>query len=270
MSLRAQIAKVTLMGQFLVTLTICVCTASGISISAETAGCIIGLICVQILLSAVWTAMGSASFSIRLLSGVGIVLFLVACFYSVAWRDGGGHGVALSLSLPMLFLWFGIQTPLWIARAKGWRLKDPNNHQDSYQNTEFQFGIGQLLIWTTVVAVSIASIKLFIAQLDSPAGGGGGPPPSEFVFGVLLAIGASLIAMPISWGAFVNRHAWFWFLAAIVMCALVSYAQILVLSGSGDYKFLYLANLVQTGLSVAAMILVRLLGLRLIQVHTVA
>ncbi|WP_148618922.1 hypothetical protein [Mariniblastus fucicola] len=251
----------------MVTLLVCIVTALGVKIDEEAAGCIIGLIAAQLLLSAVWVVMGRSSFWFRFCSGAAATTLLVGCFYRVAWRDGGGHGTGIAIAVPMLIQWVLIQIPLWSARFFGWRVATRNQQASNNNRSELQFGTRQLLVWTTIVAISIALIKLFVSRIDLSTGGGAGVGNMELELAAHLTIGNSLIALPVVWGAFTNRWAAIWFIASVGMCALVTFAQISMSSfgGGGDYSLLVLANVVQTFVSIVVMILVRMLGYRLVR-----
>jgi len=258
---KAGAAKTLLIGQFIATAVLCICTALGVKVSEYAAGCIIGLLNVQVLLAAVWLVMAPFSLLFRIFSSTAAVIFLVACFYRVAWRDGGGHGIAITVSTPLLILWVLIQIPLWLARMKGWRVGRPNS-LEQVERTEFQFGIRQLMIWTAVVAVSVATIKWFVAKIDTSTPTGMGL--LDFEFALHLVVGNSLIALPIVWGAFVNRGAAIWFLISFAVCIGVCTIQICFYEIRAlDYSMVIIANVVQTVLSMVAMFIVRLLGLRL-------
>ena len=224
----------------------------------------IGLLMVQILLSAVWTAMAPFSLLFRFGTGTLAALFLLVCFYRVAYRDGGGHAVAISICLPILVQWFLLQVPLWYARYRGWRIGTASSELQANERTEFQFGIKQLLVWTTVIAISIAFIKAGVAGIElDPATG---MMPGMIEVGLYLTVGNSLIALPIIWSAFVHRRAWIWHLISIVICIAVCLVEVVFMNGPGmDEEFMLVINITQTLLAMIAMALVRQLGLRLWQ-----
>ena len=264
MSGRTRIAQFALIGQFLATLLLLICFALGLEIDDDTiAALVIGLLMAQILLTAVWSTMAPVSLVLRMSTGVLSTLFLLICFYRVAWRDGGGHGVALSICVPILIQWFLLQIPLWFARYHGWRVGNPDSQLEHPKHREFQFGIKQLLMWTTVVALSVAIVKACLKEVDF----GGGTSPLLLEVGLYLTIGNSLIALPIIWGAFVHRWAWVWYLISILVCAAVCTIEFWLVSGPAmQEEFLIVINISQMVLAMMAMLVVRQLGWRLQQI----
>ena len=267
MKTRAKIATFILAAQFIVALLMTLVFAIGLEISDDTtAALFIGSLMTQILLTAVWTTMAPVNLPFRVATGMLFTLFFVVCFYRIAWRDGGGHDVALAICIPMLIQWVLLQLPLWFARFRGWRVGVSGHSVLKPRNdrSEFQFGIKQILIWTTLVAFSVAVIKSVLRDFDLDFSSRNGQGMVEI--GLFLTVGNSLIALPIIWGAFVHRLAWIWYLISLVVCAAVCLVEFTMIAGPATQDgFLYIINITQTLLAMIAMAIVRQLGFRLQQ-----
>ncbi len=265
MPLSAKLAKYFLITQFIATIVLSICVALAVKIKEpESAAALIGLLMVQILLSAVWSSMAPMRVWMRVGLAAIAALFFSGCFYRVAWRDGGGHETAISIAGPMLIQWIFLQIPIWVARGYGWRIRFPESRTKTLiDRSEFQFGIKQLMIWTAVVAVSVAVIQTFVDKVDLSSGGGGSGP-EMLVLCLYLTIGNSLIAFPIIWGAFVHHNAAIWILISIGVCAAVCIAEYVLFSFQAmNISFVIIINVSQAILAIIAMQTVRLTGLRL-------
>ena len=247
--------------QFGFAVLISLLTAITIEIKTEIfAGLFIGFLYVQILLSSVWIALAPLKLATRVFSSTAVTLYFSLCMYRVAWRDGGGHDIAIAVALPMLLQWLLFQMPLWSIRFKGWKLKIPGQRVRDDRKEEFQFGIRHLLIWTTIVALFLAIVNAIVSSIKS------GPVNSgsrDLEMGLLLTLGNGLIAVPIIWGCLVKHYIWVWILIAILVCVVFTLFELWIYKGLPDMEFFVAVNFSQTFLAILAMLAVRLTGYRL-------
>lgn len=258
---RSRLRWVPLIGQFGLAVLVCLLTAFWIELrSRVTASIFIGFLYVQILLASVWIALAPTDLVTRVISSTAATLFFCLCMYRVAWRDGNGHAIAISIVAPMLILWLLYQIPLWSLRFRGRKLAIPGKAIPDDRKEEFQFGIKHLLIWTTVIAVFLAIAKVVIAGINFEQDSG-------FAYGIeigiLMTLGNGLIAVPIIWGMLAKHYLWAWTLIAIVVCAVVSVAELWFSNSALAPDFLIILNLSQCFLAISAMLAVRLTGYRI-------
>lgn len=223
------------------------------------AATLIGFLFVQMLVAAVWTTLAPVKLPTRVLSGTAFVLFVCACMYVCADRDGGGTDAAIAFSGSMLVQWWIYLIPLWLMRAQGWRLGNHSTHSLE-RRSEFQFGIKHLLIWTTVVALLIS-----IARWIAPADAVDSIEIIELIqFVFRMTLGNSLIAIPIVWGCLARHYFWLWIVIALLMCALVCVCQSLFMPSQPiNDGFLWTISIAQTVVSIVVMLSMRLTGYRL-------
>lgn len=226
----------------------------------ELCGSALGVAFSQITLLAVWAAWAPVSVLIRLPVGfVGAALVSLSTLLCIG-RDAEGVVVGAAAFLQ----WIAIQVPLWIIRiAFGWRLAWPNESIEG-RNVEMQFGIRQLFTWTTLVAVTVGIVRLFVTA-ESLEQARSGP---WVLF--LLSLFGSLAAWPVIWAAFVRRWVPIWMLAAAACCAGICIAEymafgIAVRDARTDSVFLWISS-VQFITSSGCLLVVRFCGFRLVRI----
>ena len=252
---------IPLISQFCLAVLISLLTATVVEISNEIiASLFMGFLLVQILLSSVWIALAPLNFITRVVSSTVVTLFFTLCMYKVAWRDGGGHSVAIGIVGPMLIHWLLFQIPLWAIRFMGWKFRISNPQICDDRRAEFQFGIKHLLIWTTIVAMFLAITKVIVSGVDFELGGGIG---ESLATGLPLTLGNGLIAVPIIWGCLVKHYFWVWIFISILLCTFVTSFEMWLYGLQVDYEFFVSINLSQTLLGIFAMSAVRMTGYRL-------
>ena len=236
----------------------------------EEGGFILGITFSQVVLLAVWTALAPARLITRTLTGfIGATLLgmtLVACIYRVA---PGGPQAWLFFGI-VLTIWLAIQVPLWIFRWFGWRLSWPGEEVGSGSQRDLQFGIGQLMTWTALVAVALGIGRILM------------PDDLEFqsrdarhlvsVFATLTVF-SSLLAWPVVWSTLAPRWWFFWIAASGCCIVFLTVVEIVVFSaamgrGSGDEEIFWIMNVMQALIAGFTLMMMRASGFRLVRVGT--
>jgi hypothetical protein len=117
-------------------------------------------------LAAAWTALGPAPLVWRLpLSLVWVFCLAVAIQINILIH-GGPDGGAILVGACLFGQWLLMQIPLWtIALTFGAHLRHDDCLQAPFDPRERQFGIQQLIVVTTIVAVVFACGRLAVPQL---------------------------------------------------------------------------------------------------------
>ena len=127
----------------------------------EKVAFILGTVFAQVIVLAVWSALGPASVFTRMVSG--LVLVVLVCLSIFAFGRGDEEVVAVAGA--MFVQWFAVQVPLWVIRLGfGWRLAWPGEETSGSNPNETQFGIRQLLVWTTLVGVALGIGRLILPR----------------------------------------------------------------------------------------------------------
>lgn len=107
------------------------------------------------------------------------------------------------LAACLLGQWFVAQLPLWgLGVAYGLRLQHPDQAQTPVDPRDRQFGIRELLIFTTIIAVILGIGRVVVASL--PRSILGDEEAGIFVF---LAVAAVLFALPLLVAGLLPRYA---------------------------------------------------------------
>lgn len=205
----------------------------------------------QIALMATWLCFGRFRFLVRL-----IVTAIVMWIWLVVYSNAGGRAaipwsflimaIASAVAIVLFaFRWFG----LTVAR---------HNERHADQRESFQFSIGQLLIWMTVVAVSLGILKggeLRDTNTD------------DIVMCLLIATFMAPIAITSLWAALGERY-FIWRFATAVLHPFAATAIINVMMGftfrdeSG-----YILSILITIICLLSLLVVRMAGYRLVRVR---
>jgi hypothetical protein len=141
-------------------------------------------------MAAAWTAFGPGPLVWRLpLSFLGVVMLAVAIGFNVG-MNGGPRDAPLVVGGCLLGQWLVVQLPLWgLAMGYGLRLRHRDDFSLVSDPRERQFGIRQLMIITTIVAVVFGVGRLIVPNLKFASNG----EPAIFAF---LAVAAIVITLP--------------------------------------------------------------------------
>lgn len=166
-------------------------------------GFLLGSLFAQASLAAAWTALGTGPLAWRLPLSLGWILLLALAIQMNLALHRGPPGGAVLVGTCLFGQWFLLQIPLWsIALAFGARLRHSENAQHS-DPRERQFGIRQLIVVTTVVALLFGSGRLIVPQIVQRLELARGEAPI-FIF---LGVAAVVLAFPLLVAALLRRFA---------------------------------------------------------------
>lgn len=185
-------------------------------------GPILGTMLQQVVLSAAWAAMGPGPWLIRApLSLAWACLMGIAMAVPAMFSDRGGENPA-EIVLFMALLWLGAQVPLWgVSRAFGLRLRHQATAVPELEYRQRQFGIGQLMIFTTGVALLLGIGRmLIVSQLVTRS------MQQELPFVAFLLTAQLVMSLPLIIATLLPRHVIWGVLIALVLMAGVTCVEI--------------------------------------------
>jgi hypothetical protein len=168
-------------------------------------GALLGTMFGQTSLSAAWCALGPWSLIQRLplASAWMAAIILSLCVNLALTRSGDGLAVVLVYGGVMVLQWLLVQAPLWLFAAMyGVRVVHADTDACSARHNNHQFGIRQVLILTTLVALVLGASKMMLGDLKSVNFGG---ERGFLVFLVILEVANSLMAVLIVSASFLLR-----------------------------------------------------------------
>ena len=234
----------------------------------EMGGIILGVTFTQVVMLAVWTALGPASLVTRTLTGfcgtILVALTLVACIS----RAGSGPQGWLFFGI-VVAQWLVVQIPLWVFRSVfRWQLCWPGADVIDATRSDVQFGIGQLMAWTALVGVTLGIGRWLMPEnLD-----GFRQSHTELVIiFTCLTVFNSLLAWPVVWSAFSPRWWPLWLVAAGLCCVGLTLAEIRTFQAAmgqgGDEDIFWIMNSLQAGGAAVALLTMRVSGFHMTR-HT--
>jgi hypothetical protein len=245
--------------------------AAVIDASSDFAGGIIfGITFAQIVLLAVWSALGPAKLLPRTLTSFGGTILVALSIALCIARDGAGPGLQWFYIGFIVVQWFAIQTPLWLFRLLfAWRLCWPGEQIERTTQRDRQFGISHLMVWTAVVALTLGFGRWLLPE-DL---GVSGPSPREivevFVVWTLLTVYNCLLAWMVVWSTLASRFWALWLIPSCFCCIGLIFAEIFTFSaviGPGvNTEMIWIVRLLQAGAASAALLAWRASGFRLIR-----
>ena len=124
--------------------------------SDAAAGILFGMTFSQVILLAVWSALGPFGVFARTAFGAVVATLigfvLVACIHNSTHNSDGEW----LWFLIVVSQWFALHSSLWVVRlCFGWRLAQTAAGITTSSRSEVQFGIRQLLTWTALVAATL-------------------------------------------------------------------------------------------------------------------
>ena len=225
-------------------------------------GLVVGFVFAQIVLAAVWTALGPFQLYWRLV--VGILGAVVAALTLVICIKNSGVGESQLLWFGIVLLQcFVIQIPFWIGRSVfGLQLTWHTSPHSPSRGSDKRFGIGQLMIWTAMVAVTLGIGRFALPEDED---GSNVPTGRIFAYGLVLVFNC-LLAWPLVWAMFLRRVWALWVLVAVGCSIGLTFAEVFALDATGqggDPTFFCVLNSVLVVASAASLLVIRLSGLRL-------
>jgi hypothetical protein len=177
----------------------------GRSVSETAAiGFFFGSLFAHTTLAAAWTAFGPAPLVWRLpLSLVWVFGLAIAIQVNLVLNGGPDEGAVL-VGACLFGQWLLLQVPLWtIALAFGAHLRHSDHLQAGFDPRERQFGIRQLIIVTTIVAIIFGCGRLIVPQMAEQLKLTRGEAPI-FIF---LGVAAIVQTLPLLLAALMRRFA---------------------------------------------------------------
>ncbi|HUE72282.1 MAG TPA: hypothetical protein VMP01_15465 [Pirellulaceae bacterium] len=190
-------------------------------------GFFLGTMFGQTTVASAWTAFGPAPLVWRLpLSFLWVVMLAMAIGINVGMR-GGPDEAYFVIGACLIGQWFLVQLPLWgLAMGYGLRLRHRDDANMTSDPRERQFGIRQLLIITTIVAVVFGIGRLIVPNLNIGSSG----EPAIFIF---LAVAAIVITLPLLLASLLPRLALPGTLVTLVLIGLATAWELPMLRSAG-------------------------------------
>lgn len=231
----------------------------------EQGGIVLGLTFAQVVLLAVWTALGPARLITRTMTGfcgtILVALALVACVSS-----GGGGGEGWLFFVISVVQWIVIQIPLWGFRLFGWRLCWPGEQITGASRRDMQFGIGQMMVWTALVGVTFGIGRLL---MPDDLGRSTSSPPHALAIVTILTVYNCLLAWPVVWSTLAPRWWWLWLIASALCCVgltaaeVFTFHQAMAMGRGGEEEIFWIMNTLQVAAASVALLALRAAGFRL-------
>ena len=212
--------------------------------------------------AAAWTAFGPGRLVWRLPLSLIWVASLVAALAINIGLNGGPRDTFAAIGVCLFGQWVLLQFPLWgLALGYGLRLRHFEDADRGLNHREHQFGIRQLLIVTTIVAVIFGIGRVAVGQLGENLNLGRGEAPI-FIF---LAVAAIVFTLPLLLAALMRQLAVPGVLLTLVLIGLATASELpllrAMLSGPGPKAGHFIAiNAFTAAITLAVAVIVRLNG----------
>ena len=236
---------------------------AGVRFNGLCAGLALGVIAAEITLCAVFAALAPVSAFAR--NAMGLTGVIVVCL--AIFRMGGpGPDERPVISAAAFLQWIAVQIPLWVFRLRsGWCLRRTSSGEDGFVRQDLQFGIRQLMAWTTVVAVFLS-----LAKTPIPGGSLGWSRNAEIIaVTLILVVFNSLAAWPMIWAAFVRSRTFMWCGVAVacsgILCIGELWAFRTVVGPGADLELFATLHAIQLVAVGSSLLMVRLCGVRLVR-----
>lgn len=191
-----------------------------------TIGFFLGSLFGHATLAAGWAALGPGWLLVRIpLSLVWVAGLIGAMLINLALHDGPDGELAI-IGVGLLGQWLIVQVPLWaLVLFFGARLRHRSEERGTFDPKERQFGIRQLLLFTTLIAVLLAIGRLLVASLGKYFNLGHEGP--IFIF---LAVAAIAMTLPVLLAALLRRWAVPATIGMLLLVGLAAAAEVPLLS----------------------------------------
>lgn len=186
-------------------------------------GYLLGSIFGQSVLASAWMALGPGKLMLRApLSILWCVLLAIAFAINVGLYFPSATEILIVMAICIAGIWALAQAPFWCLRYPGGlrvaRAEDPLRTEDPPQ-----YGIGQLLIFTTLVAALFGAGRAAISLLPQVQNLSTYREASIFV---ALSVAAVLISLPLVPALLLPRYGWLAAFAVIVLIALATWWEL--------------------------------------------
>ena len=231
-------------------------------------GFLLGTMFGQGTLVSAWTAFGPAPLVWRLpLSLLWLVLLVGALAVSVARSGGPNVEAIVVIGGCLVGQWLLVQVPLWCLRlGYGVRLRHVDDTGFLLDPRDRQFGIRQLMIFTTIIAVILGAGRFLVTRLAPHLTLGTSGDGPLFIF---LAVAAIIVTLPLMLAALLPRLAVPAVISILVLVGLLTAWEIPLLSrfhgggGRPDTMHMVAINSVTAAWVLAVVVIVRFNGYRL-------
>ncbi len=166
-------------------------------------GLLLGTLFGHTTFAAAWTAFGPGPLILRLPLSIAVVAtVLVAFSLNVRRHNQPNFGIEIVLALCLLGQWVLVQLPLWgLGFLYGIHLRHHSSESHPTLSGRRQFGIRQLLVATTIVAVILGLGRVLIAGRAMTT------PDTDIVIFAFLGGAAVVMSLPLLLAALVPRYA---------------------------------------------------------------
>jgi hypothetical protein len=163
-------------------------------------------------------------------------LFVLGFGLSIVFHGGPPANVAVVIGLCLIGQWILLQIPLWaLAMSYGLRLAHSDDPELRLQPRDRQFGIGQLLLVTAVVAIFLGigrAVVLLLGRHDFI--------DRESPIFVFLGVAAVALTLPLVLAGLMKRGAVLGVAAVLILTGLVTLIELPLLTamqvGSGPHE----------------------------------
>jgi hypothetical protein len=184
-------------------------------------GYLIGTIFGQTTLAAGWTVFGAQWLPWRLAIAAGWITTLLIALGLNFQQHGGGPDFLPLFAICLVGQWMAAQAPLWIlAFCLRVRLRHASHVGPSTSSTAPQFGMRQMMIFTTAMAALLGIGRLLAPLMMQWFGN-----QSDSLLLVFLAAAAVATSLPTLIAAFLPRHALVATIVALILVLPVTYAE---------------------------------------------
>jgi hypothetical protein len=197
-------------------------------------GYLFGTLFGQTTLAAAWTALGPFPWYVRLvLAPIWLGILCICLMFNIGLHGGPDVAGLLLIAGCLFGQWILVQIPLWgVALGYGLHLQPRTDFVGSESlmgrvPRQLQFGIRQLLVLTTIVAVVLALLRalvlMIVARLDDRSLGEG----AIFIF---LAVAAVVMTLPLVMAVLLPRLSLLATLVVLGLIGLATYWELPLLS----------------------------------------
>lgn len=229
-------------------------------------GYLIGTVFGHATLAAAWTTFGPLPLIVRFPLALLWLTLGVVCIALNVWMHGGPAEIPVTLGICVLCQYAVLQVPFWIvALGTGVRLRSREIGGLPTDPREYQFGIRQLMIFTTIVAVVFGLGRLVVSIVGPKLSFAGGPDLPIFIF---LVVAAIVVTLPLLLAGLLPRYWWQAVLAVLMFIAVATAIELPMLSalrigGGPSFRDLVWINAFTSLWILALVLLARVSGYRL-------
>lgn len=220
-------------------------------------------------LAALWAVFGPFRFFTRVplaLLVVAVSALALATFFLVNWAVGFQADLAVLAAISAALQWLGLVFLFIAVRAATGRILTLPGRVPSEGNRRAQFGIRQILLWTTGVAIFLAILRVALSHFLPQGIDLSSMRQEGMIFGLLLAFNCA-VTCAMAWGALSRGNLFLRLGLALLGVALVTWLEYptfrAVVGPGGDSAIFWWINGAGAFCLAANLLIVRLCGYRL-------